>query len=607
MSSTLAARSSMPASVAPDWRGCLFVAILMAIFVTLASFGFGGTALAPSDGDGWMHGLRIKTWLAGGDPDFVRGNSPDGFVIHWTRPFDVLLLVLMAPLRLVLPQEAALEWAMRFSHWPLGVLTIAASLGFGQGVARRLGLVGAQSRGVLLLAALPMALAPIYWVFGGPTRVDHHLLVVGLTVLGAAILLSASTRRGFLAAGLLGGLAVWTSVEALPGLAVFFGLALGFRAAIDPEDTPSPAPVLFGMVMVILAALLVDPAYDGALTDLDRVSFVHLVGPVVALGVALLIGAVLHWQKRPWRFWATLIAAAAGGVATILLFPQVMDAETAVIGPYLAEVWWPRLKEIGSVASVADFFVQLGQPAGALMLTLAVAGRRLRSGDRRGGAAILVMAIGMTAIILAAALHLRFTSWALVVTMVGFLVGLADLHRLMPRGLIYVVALALAVPAVALCVTLVGRGRDAAEIAPGNAAVGAEAVQRAVCSASTVLDEIRRIGDVGVVIVPDRFVPELLFRAPEVKTIAGSYQRNIAGLTDHFRFMLDETPDAETAREVARRRQVTHVLVCDGRIAGGSTLNDAMLAMRIGTGQVPSWLEPVAGVVPSLRVYAAYP
>ena len=66
------------------------------------------------DSDGYARLVRIQRLLETGawfDFGLPRANRPDGGTLHWTRPLDVLLIILALPLAALIGFSKTLFWA----------------------------------------------------------------------------------------------------------------------------------------------------------------------------------------------------------------------------------------------------------------------------------------------------------------------------------------------------------------------------------------------------------------------------------------------------------------------------------------------------------------
>jgi hypothetical protein len=137
--------------------------------------------------DAYMHLVRAaELWDGGGwyNHEIARGNAPYGEILHWTRPFDLILLAPAALLRPFLEARDALFWAGALLAPFLTVVTcLAAAWAIGP-------LVGAARLWVLPILFLQW---PVLG-YGFPGRADHHIVILLLLVLVLGLLFRARSR-----------------------------------------------------------------------------------------------------------------------------------------------------------------------------------------------------------------------------------------------------------------------------------------------------------------------------------------------------------------------------------------------------------------------------
>ena len=69
------------------------------------------------DTDSYMRLVELERfWNGGGwfDHSNMRMNAPEGVTLHWTRPMDLILITLAAPLMLVMEAKQAFYWSGYF-------------------------------------------------------------------------------------------------------------------------------------------------------------------------------------------------------------------------------------------------------------------------------------------------------------------------------------------------------------------------------------------------------------------------------------------------------------------------------------------------------------
>ena len=192
--------------------------IWVAAFVALAhiAWGLADDSIIPlgafADGDSYTRQLRALRLLETGDwfnTSLPRANAPFGASVHWTRPFDALLIGLGLPLVPVLGVTGALYWAGVLIS-PL--LHLSAALILLWAVHPLIGRAGAVIAGAMTAAQ--------FGTLGYATvgHSDHHMLFAPVMVggLGLAIRCLEIKSRGLsLALGATLALGIWVGPEAL--------------------------------------------------------------------------------------------------------------------------------------------------------------------------------------------------------------------------------------------------------------------------------------------------------------------------------------------------------------------------------------------------------
>jgi hypothetical protein len=185
--------------------------VLAGLLLALAALGahagmalLDGRALAGLllDVDGFTRLVRIREWWEGAgwaDPVSRVFNPPEGLWLHWTRPFDLLVLGpawLLWRLAGAAP-DAALYWAGAAVGPGLHAATVVTAAWAARGVFRG---------PVPLLAGAFTAAHPMLLLYAGFGSVEHHGLFVlcGTVSLGLAIRALRGRRSPGHAAG--GGL-----------------------------------------------------------------------------------------------------------------------------------------------------------------------------------------------------------------------------------------------------------------------------------------------------------------------------------------------------------------------------------------------------------------
>ena len=563
--------------------------IWVAAFVALAhiAWGLADDSIIPlgafADGDSYTRQLRALRLLETGDwfdTSLPRANAPFGASVHWTRPFDALLIGLGLPLVPVLGVTGALYWAGVLIS-PL--LHLSAALILLWAVHPLIGRAGAAIAGAMTAAQ--------FGILGYATvgHSDHHMLFAPVMVggLGLAIRCLEIKSRGLsLALGATLALGIWVGPEAL----IFTGICLFVAglAWLSGEEGAAELNVWIGAGLAagLALVLLIERGIGGYFdVEYDRVSVVHLSG-------ALLVAAFWAMVRAPSRSWggpARLAAAAAGaaaaGAVMKLFFPDVLvnpltDGDQALLAIYA------RVAEYAPIGDIPHFLIYVGGAVFAAPWTF----WRLQ-GEWRGGGrwAWLLLAAGLAVYLY---LALNWVRWSLYAGL--FLsVALADLmvradigvnRRFGPPWRLPVLALAIVVLAV------------------GPLAVGAAALlgegNKPASRSCPVGDMARYLNGpewrarARTIVASANYGPELLYRTPH-RVVATLQHRNAASILDGLRIL----GGADEAAVVAliRARGVDLIVLCpDSGDDSYFPRGDGALYRRLETGEAPSWLGEVA-------------
>ena len=256
--------------------------ILFGIVLVLAQHLVHAVALHPEvfgaalvDTDAYLRLVRVtELWRDGAwfSPTLTRIGPPDGLVLHWTRPLDIVLLAGAIILTPFAGFEAGLHW------WgvvlgPVLHLALVAVL-----VDTARGLVGRT----WLWLAIPLAVV-LPGIAGAfvPGRPDHHGLLLLLFVLhlraGLRLLSADGGPRDVMVAALSGALGIWVGIEFAPAVGITFAtMALAWVLG-DDRQAAWLTRLAVALLMALAAALLLERGPAGLLDgDLDRPSIRHL-------------------------------------------------------------------------------------------------------------------------------------------------------------------------------------------------------------------------------------------------------------------------------------------------------------------------------------------
>ena len=488
-----------------------------------------------------------------------RINAPYGESLQWTRPLDVLIELVAEPLGLVMGYRPALFLA----GVVVSPLALAATLSLlWWGWRRTLG-----GGGFLLMAAL-LQVSPSLIATFLPGRPDHHgllalLFLTQLTLTWRA--LEEGGARYSALNGVVGGLALWVSVESAVPQALFglslVGCWLAGRLCVTHVSRFALAlAATTGLALAIEfpPALWLVPAYD-------RISTAQLLPLAVNAGLWQLVATV-----KPRRRWPAALAVAAGLAAVTLgLFPKLLAGPFVDHGE-VARQWldgvaewqplWPTDRQ-----RAAAMFNELG-PALVVLPWLAL-GRDAWSRICLAGV-LLFCVLSLQAV--------RWASYAQAVMLLPWTVLVRHLwtrQDLPMRRLAAVSAIAAGFVLALLCGPA---GRNGGEAR--------------ACPVPAVAEALSGLPAHGVLMTYLYIGPELEWRTG--LDLVGIPSANEASIAD-TRTVLAATDDAR-AREVLGRRRVDYLLIC----AGGAMAEDYRrpdgqgLHQRLERGEVPAWLTP---------------
>ncbi|WP_193370500.1 hypothetical protein [Pelagibius marinus] len=566
------------------------------------------------DPDSYMRMVRVAELMQHGqwfDGMIARANAPYGDVLHWTRPFDVLILMVALPTSLVVGPEQALYVAGLAVTPLLHLASVLLLIWALRPLIRPT---------VWFLPALALLLQPGALAYSILGRADHHSLLLLVFVLIAGFMIRALRNpldaRPALLAGVASGFGIWLSVELLLAVALCqIVLGLGWLFG-ERERAAQSKWYALGLSGVLLAALFAERPFDNLLDPAyDRVSSVQY---FLAVSLLLFWRAVETYESRGGaasRFIgrAALSVIGTGVVAllTTVVFPLFFSGPMAEVDPRLAPLWMDRVLEMLPLLptdrhNLGRFVFYLG---GVLLIILPLLKVLVAARGTSRFFALVFVTLACLLFTLAAMKHMRFSGYSEIAFVLGFAVVLDrflqwsgrignDLLRGLLRGSF--IGLLLIGPLLVggtLMIRPAGAGAPATPSAPGcdvrQMAAYLESDPRWAAAPQTVLTFM----DIG---------PELLYRTHH-RVVGTPYHRNAEGILDGYQALA--TADAAAARAVIEQRHVDLVLLCRTSAErafyapAGSGEN---LYLQLDRGTPPEWLAPVAlpdGLRDQARLY----
>jgi len=553
-----------------------------------------------ADSDGYAHLLRVERLIATGnwlDASLPRANAPFGGSLHWTRPFDVLLIALALPMAPLLGFAKALYWSGALIG-PLLHLATAAAMAWAAAP-----LVGTSA--ALIAAALT---ATQFGVLGYATvgHADHHVLLalIAVVAFGFTVRALAATGGGgvrhALAAGVVFAVGNWVGTEAqIPAALAIAVLGLTWVAGNDRAGERNMALAL-GLFGGIAAATLIErgPARYFAV-EYDRLSVVHLTQAAVVATFWAAVASLARRGREPAGPMTRLLAAggaAALGLALMrALYPKILINPLKDFDPEILRIFG-GVSEYAPITDLPHLLLYLG----AAVFALPWAAKRLRQewagGDRWGW--LLLIAACVVYVVLA----LGWIRWSLYAGLF-LLVALADLmlaadasidRRFAPpwRAPVKVLAMiALAVGPLALGAAGGFVGDKAAAGPPPPMPLAEDPRACPLQPMARFLESPPWSARPRIILASANFGAELLYRTRH-RVLAIIHHRIATGILDGVR-ILGGGKDNEI-HALVREREVDLILLC--RFGSDDTYfwkgkGDGIFYRRLQRGELPSWLR----------------
>ena len=260
------------------------------------------------DPDGYMRLARVaQLWQDGNwfDSVVARIGPPEGLVLHWSRPFDLLLLIGALIASPLVGFDTGLFWWGAISGPLLQIAAVAALVWAAAPLLPRLWRC--------MLAFLFVSQPAIFGAFA-VGRPDHHglqillfVLLIGLTL---RLIFDPTRTRAAIWAGAISALAVWISVESILPVALSIA-ALGLTWLCgEPHALRVLVVQAASALAAVLVALLIERgagAFDSV--EIDRLSLAHL----AVFALTLSFWLAMDWMAR--HGWADTLVTRGGAAA----------------------------------------------------------------------------------------------------------------------------------------------------------------------------------------------------------------------------------------------------------------------------------------------------
>lgn len=574
--------------------------------------------------DTYMRMVRVWDWVQGGSwyqTGSQRSNWPLGEVQHWTRPLDMVLVALAAPLWPFLGLHKALYIAGVIVS-PLMSICAMAVLVWGTKSVLDL-------RGQAIFLVL-FAFQPITRAYFMAARPDHHgLILLSFCIVLAMLLRFADSPQSHKSAlkwaGIAAAFGIWVSVEALTTeLFALSMLGLAWISSGEKHWLDGLKRFAFwgALALALMMAIERPPAEWLTAEEYDRLSSVQVVLlALIALGVHLM-GHTRPRHLLRARLGFAIAAGLGAGLLMAALFPDFFKGPFgAAMDHRLNTLWLDRVRELQPLIT-ADWDSTIGAALVLGPVVWLVVWIVLRLKDRRPGQpfdqAILILGLSSALFLPLSVMQLRWGSylgitvaiaWAGVFQRVldwqgGPQVGSKDgpgtpLLRVPAAFAVITAHLAVALTLYALSPDIdkpksqACKWRDLAPILRSEAFARSSGVDHWPLVIFTHIHQ----------------GPEVLYRTPH-RVIGSPYHRNTDGILDSFAVLT--TTDTDQARSILTRRNVDFVILCVDSEEENYFLSfkgDTLLH-KIVTATQPNWLKKIDlpdGLNKNFRVFGLAP
>ncbi len=268
------------------------------------------------DGDGYMRALRIKHWIL--SPSFfeqpiMESNYPFGEIQHWTRPMDILWLLMMVPFLYLDNLKDIIFLAGTFLAPVLGILSTVV---LAYGLRRRFNIYLVLFGCVLFINSITNL------NFFSPIRPDHHALMLLLAIYSSSLTMCWLKKRQNRYMRLMGitlALSVFTAAEGTILYALFLSFFLYLYIRKNISLTPAvKASKYFALSLTLFWFL--NPPYEGWMfPDNGRLSILYVTaGWFVFAGLWILNLSHLHTARL--KFMSLLCITLGFALSLVVIF-----------------------------------------------------------------------------------------------------------------------------------------------------------------------------------------------------------------------------------------------------------------------------------------------
>ncbi len=571
-----------------DDRGADLVASLIAALLMVAIQAAGGFPTlfdTGGDNDSLMRLVQVRDLIAGQgwfDLHQYRMGLDGGFVMHWSRIVDLPQAAITLAVAGLTGSMAAGETATAIV-WP--TLLYAAALFLILRAARRV-----AGPDVLLPAVVIGGITLNTLGIFTPRALDHHNLQLVLALAMLVLLMAPGMGRAA-GAGACAATMMAIGMETAPYVAVAGALA----AVLLLSDRDGAGTAIgFGLgfaaaAAVLLVATVPPSAWWAPVCDAYSAGL-GVVVVIAGLGLAA-IAALSGGRSLPARLIGLFVLTLAVGAAVVLVVPQCLADPYAGLDPRLRALWLDSVLEAQPLWRIVTKLPQnvLQHYATPLLAAIVLAAACRRQGMRRAEAILLAFLLTAIAV---SVWQVRGSLFSLSLAVIPLAAWVAAARRGVAEK-VPGATLRMAVAWVASLNLVWGSTSHAvANVVAPKLQTTAERIDGRKCYADATYVALASQPATTVLAVSN-LGSSILATTPH-RVLAGPYHRNVAGNLAALEAFTG-TPDQ--AHAVMKRENVALLAHCPGNDESGSfkTVAPDGFLPQLMKGQVPDWLEPVAG------------
>jgi hypothetical protein len=543
-----------------------------------------------------MHLVRVTDLYNTGrwyDPVVIRSNAPYGERLHWSRPFDVLLLLGAVPISLFTVFESALFW------WGVIISPIlfAATL-----IALQWSTRPILSRDGPFLAGFifaPQVITLVYYQAGRP---DHHSLLIFVFVLSIGFTLRMILRPFktllYYIAGAIGALSIWISVESMLPVCIILGV-LGLFWIVENGDFSSKN-LHYNLALFIfmgLGLIFERPWNDLATPELDRLSIVHwsVIGfmSLFWITISTFYRYTSLLQRAAYRIYFILTGMATIAITIWLCFPKFYHGPIADIDPRIIPLWLSKVNEVQPLLSKSGpLTIPVQLISSAIVCFPFLFYLLFRNTHNEKWKGWIYISISLVLFISVSLYQLRWSVYAQVLLIIPLTAIMVSIRQRGPKtGLPKTLKNTLIL--LLFCATPLSLGLLTNRIIKREnpSIIRQEIPMVQLCEYLNEQEQQRE--QILRILTHVDFGPEILYRTQH-EVIGTPYHRNGQGIVDTYDIMTADTD--EKALELIQKRKPDLILLCPEStesIFYSKTKQTSTFYQRLLQDMIPRWLHRV--------------